>query len=169
MKLKKDNSRNKGMPTLNVEEGENTKYTIHALDLAMLPKIDLLKPDDVAERTRTYFEMCIKADMKPTMAGYALALDVDRLQLQKIIYGSRECNETSREIIIKAYRMLTAQMEDYMSNGKIHPIAGIYLMKNNMNYSDKENVIPEIEVDKPMSIEQLISTAKSLSLEDKKK
>ena len=166
---KEDKSRNKGIPTLNVEEGENTRYTLHALDLAMLPKIDLTDPEKVAERTKTYFQMCIQNDMKPTMAGYALALDVDRMVLQKIIYGAKDIGDVSREIVIKAYRMLTAQMEDYMSNGKINPVAGIYLMKNNMNYSDRENVMPEFEAEKQVTVEELITTARALGIEKKKK
>ena len=36
---------------------------------------------------------------------------------------------------------LTAQMEDYMQNGKINPVSGIFLMKNNMGYQDKQEVV----------------------------
>ena len=37
--------------------------------------------------------------------------------------------------------MLNAQMEDYMQNGKINPVSGIFLMKNNMGYQDKQEVV----------------------------
>lgn len=33
------------------------------------------------------------------------------------------------------------QMENYMQNGKINPVAGIFLMKNNMDYQDKSEVV----------------------------
>ena len=42
---------------------------------------------------------------------------------------------------IKAYQLLNAQMENYMQNGKINPVAGIFLMKNNMGYADKQEVV----------------------------
>ena len=47
----------------------------------------------------------------------------------------------SRNLIKKAYQLLNAQMESYMQNGKINPVAGIFLMKNNMGYADKQEVV----------------------------
>ena len=32
-------------------------------------------------------------------------------------------------------------MEDYMQNGKINPVSGIFLMKNNFGYADKQEVV----------------------------
>ena len=32
-------------------------------------------------------------------------------------------------------------MNDYMQNGKINPVSGIFLMKNNLGYTDKQEVI----------------------------
>ena len=37
--------------------------------------------------------------------------------------------------------MLDAQMSDYMQNGKINPVSGIFLMKNNFGYADKTEVV----------------------------
>ena len=47
----------------------------------------------------------------------------------------------SRNLIKKAYQNLNAQMENYMQNGKINPVAGIFLMKNNMGYQDKQEMV----------------------------
>lgn len=47
----------------------------------------------------------------------------------------------SRDTLKKAYQFLNAQMENYMQNGKINPVAGIFLMKNNMGYADKQEVV----------------------------
>ena len=47
----------------------------------------------------------------------------------------------SRDLIKKAYQILNMQMENYMQNGKINPVAGIFLMKNNMDYQDKSEVV----------------------------
>jgi sensor histidine kinase regulating citrate/malate metabolism len=46
-----------------------------------------------------------------------------------------------RNTIKKAYAILNVQMEDYMQNGKINPVSGIFLMKNNMQYEDKSEVV----------------------------
>jgi hypothetical protein len=32
-------------------------------------------------------------------------------------------------------------MEGYMQNGKINPVSGIFLMKNNFGYTDKQEVV----------------------------
>ena len=41
-----------------------------------------------------------------------------------------------RDTIKRARDLINAQMEDFMQNGKINPVAGIFLMKNNMNYTE---------------------------------
>ena len=38
-------------------------------------------------------------------------------------------------------KLLDAQMTDYMQNGKINPVSGIFLMKNNFGYADKQEVV----------------------------
>ena len=40
----------------------------------------------------------------------------------------------------RAYLVLNAQMEDYMQNGKINPVSGIFLMKNSFQYQDKQEI-----------------------------
>ena len=45
-----------------------------------------------------------------------------------------------RDLIKRAYEILTVQMANYMQNGKINPVAGIFLMKNNMDYEDKKEI-----------------------------
>lgn len=32
-------------------------------------------------------------------------------------------------------------MNEYMQNGKINPVTGIFLMKNNLEYQDKQEVV----------------------------
>ena len=36
--------------------------------------------------------------------------------------------------------MLDLQMNNYMTDGKVNPVAGIFLMKNHFNYADKQEV-----------------------------
>jgi hypothetical protein len=50
--------------------------------------------------------------------------------------------------------MLEALWEDYMMNGKINPVSGIFLGKNNFGYQDKQeyvvtpntNAISEVDI-----------------------
>ena len=49
-------------------------------------------------------------------------------------------------------------MEDYMLNGKINPVSGIFLMKNNFGYTDKSEVVltpnSPLEEDVPLEVLQ---------------
>ena len=90
-----------------------------------------------------YFALCAQDDMKPSVAGMALAFGVDRKTIWAWANGvdSKTLPAESRNLIKKAYQLLNAQMESYMQNGKINPVAGIFLMKNNMGYADKQEVV----------------------------
>ena len=81
--------------------------------------------------------------MKPSVAGMALAFGIDRRTMWKWVNGidSAYIPTESRDTLKKAYQFLNAQMENYMQNGKINPVAGIFLMKNNMGYADKQEVV----------------------------
>ena len=125
---------------VHTNEGENRKYLYHNLELAALgsEKLDFGNADMVEERIQAYFQTCAKNDMKPGVAGFALACGVDRRQIPRWVQGETFPGaDKSRRLLLQAYRILNSQMEDYMQNGKINPIAGIFLMKNNMSYEDK--------------------------------
>ena len=134
---------------LHLEPGDNTKYMIVTTKLFNLPTIDLHKPELVQERLNEYFEIHAQADMKPTVAGMAMALGVDRRRLWEIktgalVGGTTPINlpEESLVLIKKAYNYLETLWENYMHNGKINPVSGIFLAKNNFGYQDKvEHVI----------------------------
>ena len=79
--------------------------------------------------------------MKPSVAGLALALDIDRRYLWEIREGKKGKNPEVADSLKKAMKILDLQMVDYMQNGKINPVSGIFLMKNNFGYADKQEVI----------------------------
>ena len=70
---------------------------------------------------------------------------------------SRDLSDSVRDTIKKARDLINAQMEDFMQNGKINPVAGIFLMKNNMNYTDQQEVVlrPENPLGEPKDPEEL--------------
>lgn len=129
--------------TVQAEPGDNRKYLEHSLKMWKWPRVDMKKPEDVLERVTLYFQTCADDDMKPSVAGLALAFDIDRRTLWKWINGVQSdfVASESRDALKKAYQILNAQMENYMQNGKINPVAGIFLMKNNMGYQDKQEVV----------------------------
>lgn len=129
--------------TVQVDEGDNRKYLQHNLKMWNWPQVDMKKPEDVRDRVTLYFQTCADDDMKPSVAGLALAFGIDRRTLWKWINGVQSdfVVSESRDSLKKAYQILNAQMENYMQNGKINPVAGIFLMKNNMGYQDKQEVV----------------------------
>ena len=131
---------------LHLEPGDNTKYMQVSMQLFNLPSIDLHKPEQVRDRLVEYFAIHSAADMKPTVAGMAMALGVDRRRLWEIKVDVPDRNQglpnETRDLIKKAYDFLETLWENYMHNGKINPVSGIFLAKNNFGYQDKvEHVI----------------------------
>lgn len=126
---------------VHTEPGENTKYLNHNLQVMRLPKIDTNNAELVQERIERYFEICAENDMKPNIPGLALSLGVDRTTLWRWVNGQLSKPEDVRNTIKNAYQIINSMMEDWMQNGKINPVAGIFLMKNNMGYADKQEVV----------------------------
>lgn len=123
--------------------GESAKYINHALEVSKWDKPNMKDPEAVKERVIGYFETCAKNDMKPSVAGMALAFGVSRQTLLRWRTGDptvQKLPAESKKYLEWGCQILNAQMEDYMQNGKINPVAGIFLMKNNMNYRDETEV-----------------------------
>ena len=123
------------------EPGDNRKYILHSLRLADLPKVDMDNVVDVTQSIFDYFTICSEDDMNPSFAGLALAMDIDRRRLWEIREGKMGKNAAVSDTIKKAMKILDLQMVDYMQNGKINPVSGIFLMKNNFGYADKQEVV----------------------------
>lgn len=143
--------------TVQAEPGDNTRYINHNMMLYELKPISFETAEEVETRTAEYFDICAINDMKPSVAGYALALGVSRKTLWEIVSGRlvkppAVCNSLKR-----AYDFLNAQMEDYMQNGKINPVSGIFLMKNSFQYQDKQEIEVSASQNDAESPEQLAS------------
>lgn len=126
--------------TVQAAPGDNAKYTAHNLMLYRLKPVSFESAEEIMDRTDEYFSICQQNDMKPSVAGYALALGVDRKTLWRIITGETVKPEAVRHSLKRAYLILNAQMEDYMQNGKINPVSGIFLMKNSFQYQDRQEI-----------------------------
>ena len=92
-----------------------------------------------------YFQLCADHDMKPSVAAAGLAIGLDRRRMWEIRSGNfcrvtgipQEC----KDIINGVYDSLEVLWEGYMMNGKINPVSGIFLGKNNFGYSDKQEYV----------------------------
>ena len=132
-----------------LDEGDNTKFLNISLEIARLPNIDLNNTEELANRVDTYFTICAKYDVKPTVTGLGLALNgMDRRRLWEIKENAssthREVNELkpeSRDIVKKAYKIMEGLWENYMLNGKVNPVAGIFLGKNYYGMQDKQECV----------------------------
>ena len=151
---------------LMVNPGDNTMYLHQSLELMNLPTIDLHDVVAVQERINEFFNIMAKYDTKPTVAGMAMALGMDRRTLWAIRndqptggagYKTALPPEVAN-LIKKSYLLMENLWENYMQNGKINPVSGIFLGKNNFGYQDKTEyvVTPNVQQDNydPDSIRQ---------------
>ena len=169
-----------GMNGYDLEPGDNTKFLQLNMELFNMPSIDLHDEEAVAKRLDEYFALYAKYDTKPTVAGMAMALGMNRRTLIAIVNdyatgGSGYKTALPQEVALvikKAHYLLENLWENYATNGKINPVTAIFLGKNNFGYQDKTEyvVTPNVQQDNydPDSIRQryLIDSADSGSDSD---
>ena len=123
-----------------VEKGDNARYIRHAMASWDLPAIDISDEKQVKDRIVWYFNHCSEDDMKPTVSGLRNALGISNDTLWQWKNGNYR-GATHSELIKKTYAILEELWEDYMQNGKINPVSGIFLGKNHFGYQDKTDVV----------------------------
>ena len=137
-----------GENMLMTDPGDTTKIVQTNMKFLTLPKIDLYDPVAVKNRLAEYFQIYAEADMKPTVAGMAMALDLDRRRLWEIKVGAavggtgkQHLPSETLDYIKKAYEILESSMESYANAGKINPVMAIFMMKNHFGYQDKTEYV----------------------------
>lgn len=133
-----------------LQEGDNAKFLGVQMALFEMPNIDMENVEEVQKRLSEYFQLYASQDMKPTVAGMAIALNgMSRRTLWAIVndaptgssgYKTALPSEVARTIK-KAYFLLENLWESYMNSGKVNPVAGIFLGKNNYGYQDKTEYV----------------------------
>lgn len=135
---------------LNVEKGDNSKIMGVNIALFQMKNIDMNDAEAVSQRLGEYFTLYEQADLKPTVAGMALALNGMSRQTLSAIAHNRPTGSDGymsalpREVtdtIKKAYKLMENMWESYMNSGKINPVSGIFLGKNNYGYQDKTEYV----------------------------
>lgn len=135
---------------LMLEEGDNAKFMAVQIELLNMPDIDMDNVEEVQQRLSDYFALYTSRDMKPTVAGMAIALNGHNRQWIRAVatdgttggagYKAALHPEVAT-VIKKAYFLLENLWETYMSSGKVNPVAGIFLGKNNYGYQDKTEYV----------------------------
>lgn len=155
-----------GMNGYDLEPGDNTKFMLVQMELFNMPEIDLTNVEEVQQRLSDYFALYARNDMKPTVAGMALALNGKSRQWLWAVCNNQPVNGQGATIslppevsdtIKKARFLLENLWESYMSSGKVNPVAGIFLGKNNFGYQDKTEYVltPNQNTDNDYSAEDI--------------
>ena len=135
---------------LDVEDGDNTKFLMVQMELLNMPEIDMEDEEAVQNRLNEYFALYARNDMKPTVAGMGIALNgMSRRTLWAVVHdaptgssGYKTALPSEVALVIKkAYFLLENLWESYMNSGKVNPVAGIFLGKNNYGYQDKTEYV----------------------------
>lgn len=134
---------------LGQEPGDNTRIVQTNMKFFDMPRVDLKNPDAVRERLAEYFKIYGEADLKPTVAGMAMCLGINRRTLWAIANDQPSGGngykmilpEETTNLVKNAYEMLEMSMEAYANAGKINPVMAIFMMKNHFGYQDKTEYV----------------------------
>lgn len=146
-----------------VEPGDNSKYLGHAMIIARMPLVDLNDINEVRDRIDWYFNLCFNNDMKPTVSGLCNSLKISRQTLMTWRQGKYR-DDSYQAAVLEAYSMMEELWEHYMQNGKINPVSGIFLGKNNFGYADKQEMVVTPNTGVPEAIDVATIEAKYAEL-----
>lgn len=124
--------------SLTVEPGDISKITAFNFQWYSLSKVDTGNREQVEGRIVDYFKACIESDMRPGVAGLCAALGIGRTTWYDWWQGNKRDYKDLAERIRTAMESIT---EQYMLQGKINPVTGIFLLKNHFGYVDKNEVV----------------------------
>jgi len=124
------------------EPGVMSEMITNAMNLANMGDVDMYDPDQVERRVMDCLTYMIEHDMKPTVESMALAFNTNRTQLWRWKEGvESHLPERSRNAIKKGYSIMNQLLTQTMADGKINPVAAIFLLKNNHAYKDQTDVV----------------------------
>ena len=128
--------------TPHYEPGTMASMITNTVALSSMGDVDMYIPEQVERRVMDYLHYCIDHDMKPTVESMALAFNTNRVQLWRWKEGvESNLPERSRNAIKKGYNIMNQLLTQTMADGKINPVAAIFLLKNNHAYKDQTDVV----------------------------
>lgn len=130
--------------SLAANEGPTADILEASIEVFNLPKIDIHDEQQVSQRLSEFFSIYARRGLKPTVVSMGMALGLDRRRLWEIKSGAKSTNDSVRLMppevrgrIKAAYDIMESLWESYMLAGKINPVTGIFLAKNNWGYVDR--------------------------------
>lgn len=153
---------------INEKKLENVQRANHIKDVAYLPKINTNNRFEVRERIKEFFDMCVEDGVNPTVAEMALAIGISRKTMYDWLKGANPKDPEVLEEIRFGLNMINANMEHLMTDQKINPVSGIFLLKNNHGYQDTTNVVHVSSKYDNVDREALLDDLKLLDDKDEK-
>ena len=124
--------------SLSIESGDIAKITEFNTQWLNMPTVDTGNKQEVEERIAAYFNACITNDMRPFVAGLCAALGISRTTWY--YWGTGEKRDY-QDLVERTRAVMESIIEQYMLQGKINPVTGIFLLKNHFGYTDKNEVV----------------------------
>ena len=134
-KIRYDNS-----PMTAVALDDRSRIVRHNLELFNLGTLkDRNDEIEVQERIQAYFEICAKNSVMPTVAGFAMALGIDRSTLWLWMDNRTGVikNPAVLDVLKRIYSMINTQYEELLTEGKIIPVGAFFLLQNNHGYKNQ--------------------------------
>ena len=148
-----------------ITSGTNSKTTSFALELNLLPDININDPSEVKQRISDYFKLCALYDFKPSVSTLAMAFSVSRITLFNWLNDRTGTikNRESFNQLKKAYDTINGLYELYLNCGSINPVSAFFLMKNNYGYKDTTDYVVTNGSDQTMTLSDIASRANLLT------
>jgi len=147
-KIRYDNS-----PMTAVALDDRSRIVRHNLELFNLGTLkDRNDEIEVQERIQAYFEICAKNSVMPTVAGFAMALGIDRSTLWLWMDNRTGVikNPAVLDVLKRIYSMINTQYEELLTEGKIIPVGAFFLLQNNHGYRNQtDHVVVAQQAEEP--------------------
>lgn len=122
----------------------NANNIIHAKRLSDLPKIAVTDAEAVRERVDWYYQLCATDGIRPNLPGLALAFGLTRTGLMNAMTDRRMPKDAAQELG-RGIAMLDEIMSSLTLDGRLMPVAAIYLMNNWLGYKNASEVTTRTE------------------------
>lgn len=129
--MRRSNFPNEKLNDLDENFVSSTVMSLRELNELGQPKTD----EETSKRIDEYFEFCQRTGVRPGIESLCLALHISRTTLFNWNAGVN-CSRERQAIISRAKSFIAAFLEQCVTQGKISPPSGIFLMKNWLNYRD---------------------------------
>lgn len=115
------------------------RIVTHTEDLATMPPLKEWNAENIGNRTFEYLEKCKEDGVRPNLSGYSLSLGTTPDGLNEMICDKRLTDET-RAAILKGVSMVESIMITMLTEQRINPVTGIFLLKNHFGYKDQSEI-----------------------------